>query len=296
MQSDWIGDQASGLRKLLRRAATRVVAVAGAQSGIGASSLSANLACLLARHGQEVLLLDENRAHGNVHDLLNVARAHDLLHAVRGDCALNETLTQPMSRLSLLPVAAAMRGLSGLASIEKDRLLECLSTAARGKDTVLIDCDVHASSSLSACLAPDQPLLMVVNGKAAAITASYALIKRMTIPARSRRFQIVVNKSRDAADARKLFDNLARATQRYLGLSIEYLGHVPRDGQLQQAAQNRRSVVDEFPASDAARAIAEIGWRLIASSADRESEAGDWPSALRRLAGEGRPRDYAALI
>src|SRR6188472_99790 len=59
--SKLVADQADGLRRLLARTPTRVVALAGVGRG-GASSATMNLAAALVQQGREVLVLDEHGA------------------------------------------------------------------------------------------------------------------------------------------------------------------------------------------------------------------------------------------
>lgn len=54
-------DQADGLRRLMAGSPGQLVAVVGSGPGVGASSVTQNLAAALVQQGKEVLLLDERR-------------------------------------------------------------------------------------------------------------------------------------------------------------------------------------------------------------------------------------------
>ena len=61
----FVSDQAEGLRRLLTRNGSRVVAVcgppAGGSGGAGNTSTVVNLACALAAQGKDVLVIDERQ-------------------------------------------------------------------------------------------------------------------------------------------------------------------------------------------------------------------------------------------
>ena len=153
MRSDRMMDQAEGLRRLLVRAATPVVTVAGGAGGLGATSLVINLAAVLAREGKDVLVLDENLAHDNVANSLALRPRYDLLHAVRGDKSLREVIHSPVRGMQVLPAARAMQELSKLSALETERLLACLGDASLGMDVGLVEGSVHRGCLVSGNLA-----------------------------------------------------------------------------------------------------------------------------------------------
>lgn len=283
MLSEHMTDQAAGLRRLLARASTRVVTVAGARSGLGVTSVVVNLATTLARGGKDILVLDENLSAANVANSLALKPRYDLLNAIRGDKALHDIMLQPMRGVHVLPAARAMQALPKLTVVERERLLDCLAEASQGMDVVLVDGSNEEGCFVSASLAPEQPLLLVINATAAAITESYAMVKRMTMQDGRRSFQIVVNKARDAAEAKTVYGNVAEVARRHLNVRMEYLGYIPVDEKLKRATQLCRSVVEAFPLSPSAEAFAGLERNLLLLPAAGDDETGGLPHVIRRL-------------
>ncbi|MBI1175083.1 MAG: AAA family ATPase [Sideroxydans sp.] len=283
MLSERMADQAEGLRRLLERASTRVVTVAGARSGLGMTSVVVNMAAALANSGRSVLVLDEHLSPANVANSLALKPRYDLLNAVRGDKSLRDVVLCPMQGVHVLPATRAMQALPKLTGMEREQLLECLAEASRGREVVLVDASTDEGRFVSASLAPDQPLLLVTDATAAAITESYALIKRITLQEGRRRFEIVVNRVRDAAAAKTVFDNVAQVARRHLSVRVEYLGYIPVDEKLKRATQLRRSVVEAFPQAPSSRAFAELGHNLILLPAADDDEAAGLPHVIQRL-------------
>lgn len=296
MRPEHMTDQAEGLRRLLARSDTPVVTVACGRPGLGATSLVVNLAATLARNGKDVLVLDENLAHNNVANSLALRPRYDLLHAVRGDKALDKVMHCPLRGVQVLSAARALRELPRLTAAEHERLLTSLSEAALDVDMVLVDGAAAGGGFVSGSLAPDQPLLVVINATASALTESYALIKRLSLLEGRHTFEIVVNKAREASEARAVFANLADVARRHLGVRMEYWGHIPVDEKLKRATQLCRPVVEAYPLAPSARAFADLESRLMQLPAAGDGETTGLSYVVQRLIGRTRTSDMAHII
>lgn len=305
MLSERATDQAEGLRRLLLRASARVVTVAAARAGLGSTSVVVNLAAALARAGKDVLVLDENLSHDNVGNMLALKPRYDLLNAVRCDKNWREIMLHPQPGVRVLPVARAVQALPQLSAPERERLLQCLAEASRGVDIVLVDAATSMAPArnlpkagnfpstkagaakvhnpFSASLAPDQPLLLVLNATASAITESYALVKRMAMQDGRQNFEMVVNKVRDEQEARAVFANVAQVARRHLHVRVEFLGYIPLDDKLKRATQLCRPVVEAFPSAQSALAFGELGRNLALLPAAGNGETAGLPGVVQRL-------------
>lgn len=255
-------DQAEGLRRLLVRPSLRVLTVVGAQQGLGATSVVVNLAAALSQAGKQVLVLDENLAHDNVANALALKPRYDLLNAVRDDISWREVMLQSATGVHVLPVARAMQALFKLSDAERARLLESLSAASWGMDVVLVDATTDGHS-VCASLSGDEPLLMVLNATADGITESYALLKKLAAHLGRQEFDLVVNKARNAQEARTVFDNMAAVAQRHMRVKLNYLGNIPLDEQFSHASQAHRPLVEISPGAPAACALVELARNLM---------------------------------
>jgi flagellar biosynthesis protein FlhG len=282
-------DQAEGLRRLLARSAAQVLTVVGARSGLGATSVVINLAANWAREGKAVLILDEHLSASNVANSFALKPRYDLLNVIRGDKTLREVILSGSYGLKILPVARAMQALPKLTETERQRLLNCLTEAARGMDTVLVDAAAREGQSVSASLSGDEPLLLVLNGTAQGITESYALLKQMALQNGRQVFDIIVNKINDECEARAIADNMSQLAQRNLQVRLNYIGYIPVDEKLKRAGQLARPLIDAFPHSVSALAIREIAGQLM----QHKPVVDDAPSALsgvmQRLIRQARP-------
>lgn len=284
MQLERVTDQAEGLRRLLVRASTRVITVAAARTGFGATSVVVNLATALARAGKEVLILDESQSHNNVSKMLAHKSHHDLLHGVRRGKTMHEILLQNGSQnIRILPVALAIQALPTLCAQEREQLLESLAEASSEVDVVLVDATTYREPDTPGSLAPNQPLLLVLNSTASAITESYALIKRMAMQDGRQNFGIIVNKACNEQAARLIFSNVAQVARQHLQVCVEYLGYIPFDEKLKRATQLCRPILDVFPTAQSALAFGELGRNLMLLPTAESEELGGLPHIMQRL-------------
>jgi flagellar biosynthesis protein FlhG len=282
MRSEHGFDQAEGLRRLLVRPSLRVVTVLGAQQGMGATSVVVNLAAALARAGKQVLILDENLSHDNVAQALALRQRFDLLNAVRDDMSWRDIMLHTASGVHVLPVAKAMQALPQLSEAARARLQESLAAASHSMDVVLVDATTEGPS-VCASLSGEQPLLFVLNATAEGITGSYALLKQMAALNGRQAFDLVVNKARNAEEARTVFENMAQVAERHLQVRLKYLGYIPLDENFNRATQMRRALVELLPGAAASAALIELARNLMLLPAAGKDGGNALNQLLQRL-------------
>jgi flagellar biosynthesis protein FlhG len=296
MQSENLFDQAEGLRRLLAKSAARVVAVVGARSGLGATSVLLNLASSWAWSGKEVLILDEHLSANNVANSLALKPRYDLLNVVRGDKTLREVILRGSDGVQVLPVARAMQALPKMSADERSNLLNILTNASFGVDVVLVDAAARETYSLCASLSGDEPLMLVLNNTANGITESYAMIKQLTQQNGRQAFDIVVNKVNNETEARAIFDNMARVAERNLQVRLEYLGYIPFDEKLKRATELCRPVIEAFPRAQSAVALGELARNLVRSKNEQDEEASGLAKIMQRFIQQTKPLRVMSAI
>jgi flagellar biosynthesis protein FlhG len=262
--TDPVHDQAEGLRRLLVQDFVRIVTVTSGKSGTGKTTTVINLAAYLARTGKNVLIIDENASANNLSATLGLNAHRDLLDVIRRDKSLNQVIVKHSEGLHILPAGRGMRVLDKLSAGDQAHLIRCFAHLDQPMDVVLIDTVAGRSSRLLALNFSGHELLVVVSPEPASITSAYALIKHSSTQRHDKqRFHILVNKAGTEAEAQMIFDNMASAAMRYLGVSLDFLGFVPSDSKLCLG----RAIAEANPAAVSAAAFCGVA----------ESVAG-WPS------------------
>jgi flagellar biosynthesis protein FlhG len=92
------------------------------------------------------------------------------------------------------------------------------------------------------------------------LTDAYAIIKVLYQKHAKKYFRLLVNMARDPREGKEVYQRLNQATDRFLNLNIEYLGHILRDEKLPEAVRQQQAFTmlhPNSPASNCLRAVAE---------------------------------------
>jgi flagellar biosynthesis protein FlhG len=248
-------DQAEGLRRLLSRDFVRVVTLASGGEGVGKTSIVANLAVALARQGRRVLVLDERIGQAGLAARLGLAPRFDLMHVIRREKTLEDVILHGPEGVDIVSAGQGLAALGELDADAQEWLVRSFSRLPDPVDVVLVDAVPGAASNIPSLSLASQEVVVVVSGEPSAIKEAYALIKVLNLNVAKRRFHILVSKCQGEEEARNLFRNMAEAANRFLGVSLDFMGHVPLDEKVAQAGRLFRTVVDAFPSAPAAKAF-----------------------------------------
>ncbi len=281
MRSDSGVDQAEGLRRLLVRKPTQVIALVAGKAGVGRTSMTLNLAAAMARSGKEVLVLDENHVSN---DLLQGEKArYDLMDVIREKCNPSGAISR-INGFAVLSTSRAMYSLPQMGRVEQQRLLDALAEVSSGVDVMLVDAAMLMGQvEVPWSLAAGVSLLVVVDPTARGITDSYALIKRLALENARLQFEIVVNKVVDEQAATTVFGNMAKVARRNLSARLEYLGCIPYDDRQKRARQLGKLVVEAFPAAAAAKSYLELSRKLLQLPVPQDESQGGMRTMMQDL-------------
>jgi flagellar biosynthesis protein FlhG len=95
------------------------------------------------------------------------------------------------------------------------------------------------------------------------ITSGYGVLKQLSGKYGIDRFHVLLNRITDEADGMTIANNFSAAAGRFLGVSVHYLGYVPRDPQLEKAMRLNKSVIDAFPVARSSTHFRRLADRLI---------------------------------
>lgn len=250
-----VSDQAEGLRRLLARSGSRVIAVTGGSLGAGCTATVMNLAVALAQQGKDVLVIDECVGDKSVSAMLGSVRgAGNFAAVMRGEMTLDEAALRHALGFSVLAASRAHR--EGYSAAQ-------FSVVLRGSaDIVLIDAQLDQQGHLSALAMQAHDVMIVTRMAAQAITDAYACMKRLHYAHAIAQFRVLVNHVQSVEDAHTAFANLAGVAGRYLAVALEDAGCIAADARMARAEELSRCVVDAFPSTPAARDFRHLAAEL----------------------------------
>ena len=259
-------DQAAGLRRMTEPRPVRVIAVTSGKGGVGKTNVSVNLGVAMAEEGQRVMLLDADLGLANVDVMLGLHPEYDLSHVIQGQRTLEEVIVTGPAGLHIVPASSGTKAMAELSPMEHAGVIRAFSELNHELDVLIIDTAAGISDSVVSFSRAAQEVIVVVCDEPASITDAYALIKLLSREYGIQRFRVLANMAHSAQEGRELFAKISRVTERYLDVTLDFIGAVPFDDYLRKAIKRQKAVVEAYPRSRAAMAF-----KTLAQKADK------WP-------------------
>ncbi|MEW6414509.1 MAG: P-loop NTPase [Pseudomonadota bacterium] len=259
----FFSDQAAGLRALLGQNGFQVITVMSGQSGAGKTAATVNLAVALARSGRDVLVVDQDRHGRGAAAMLGLTPRFDVADVLEGRCPLEALILSGPDNVQVLPLGGGFNRLGRLSERDQEWLAQAFNRLQCGVDIVLVDMAEAADpDALPLGLAASEIMVVLPPGNTA-ITQGYALVKRLVQNFGKRRFRLLLNRMGSADEAQAVAHNFAYTAERYLGVTVDYLGFIPNDERLARAGDMRTSVVEAFPVAQSTSQFRRLAESLL---------------------------------
>lgn len=268
-------DQAESLRMMAKRneeepaGDIRIISITSGKGGVGKTNLVANLAYVMTRMGKRVLLLDADLGLGNLDVLLGLAPKYHIGHLLSGERSLEEILVRGPNGMMILPASSGVYELTTLTEGQKLSFISELDNLKESVDVLLIDTGAGISSNVLYFNTAAQEIVVVVSPEPTSITDGYAIMKVLFQKHGERRFKLVVNSVKSEKEGLDVYNNLCMVADRYLDISIDYLGSVPYDDNLPKAVREQKAITEIYPKSKASEAFFDLTRVILESEPER---------------------------
>lgn len=241
-----------------QRPTTRVIAITSGKGGVGKTAVVANTAVLLAEMGKRVLILDADLGLANIDVVFGLAPGRNMNHFFSEEMELDQIMADGPSGIKILPAGSGIQRFTRLDSRQKMRLLDSLDTMHNDFDIVLIDTEAGISENVTYFNTAAQEILVVTTPEPTAITDAYALMKLLSSQYHEKQFNLVVNCVRNDDEGLQVFRKLTMVADRYLDISIDFLGSIPTDRLMVDAIRQQQIIVKLYPSSKISQAFAAL--------------------------------------
>jgi flagellar biosynthesis protein FlhG len=266
--------------------AARVIAVTSGKGGVGKTNVVANLAVALGRRGQRVVVIDADLGLANLDTLLGLHPRATLRHVLNGERSIREILLEGPAGVQIVPASSGFEDLTRLTNAQRFQLLDQVDTLEGAFDVLLLDTGAGISDNVLFFAAAAQETVVVVTPEPTSLTDAYAVVKVLSTRYAERTLSVLVNMARSEWEARRTFSHLARVADRFLQVSLRYLGNVPYDAELPQAVRRQKVLLDLAPGAPASRAFETLADNVLKSPGAVGAKGG-LQFFFRRLLGEG---------
>ncbi len=254
-------DQAAGLRKVSNPRPVRVIAVASGKGGVGKTNVSVNLGLAMVAEGKKVMLMDADLGLANIDIMLGLHPEYNLSHVINGERTLEEVIVEGPKGLQIIPASSGTQSMTELTPAEHAGVIQAFSEVGHDLDVLIIDTAAGIADSVISFTRAAQEVIIVVCDEPTSITDAYALIKLLNRDYGIQRFRVLSNMAHSMQEGRELFNKMVKVTDRFLDVTLDFMGTVPYDEYLRKALQKQKAVIDAFPRSKAAMAFKTLAKR-----------------------------------
>ena len=242
--------------------ATTVYSITSGKGGVGKTAVCANLAYNLASMGKRVLILDADLGLANIDVVFGLSPSYNLNHFFSGEYELQDIMVEGPLEIKILPAGSGIQNFTRLNSNQKMRLLDGLDSMHNHFDFVLIDTEAGISENVTYFNTAAQEILVVTTPEPTAITDAYALMKLLSTQYHEKKFNLLVNQIRTENDALDVYRKLTMVANRYLDISIDYLGSIPEDRQMIDSIRKQKVISELLPGSKITAAFRQLAGRI----------------------------------
>jgi flagellar biosynthesis protein FlhG len=244
---------------------TRVIAITSGKGGVGKTNIVANLGYALSCLGKKILLFDADLGLGNIDVLLGIAPRYNLSHVIMGEKSIPEIIVDGPGNMKILPASSGINELANLSEGQQQKILSELNLIIDPVDILLIDTAAGISSNVIYFNVSAHEIMVVASPEPASITDAYALMKVLSIKYSENYFKLLINSASSINEADDVFRQLQLVTNRFLNISLEYMGHVIYDKQVVKSIKQQKIVCEKYPGAMASECFMNLAKRICES-------------------------------
>jgi flagellar biosynthesis protein FlhG len=242
----------------------KVIAVTSGKGGVGKTNVSVNLALSLGRIGRKVVLMDADIGLANVDIMLGLKPKRNIADVLSGECGLEEVMLDVDENVRIVPATSGTMEMTSLNIHEHAELIYAFNDIADDIDVLIVDTAAGISQAVINFLRASQEIVVVVCDEPTSITDAYGLIKLLNRDYKMTRFRVLANMVGSEREGRNVYAKLLTVTDRFLDVTLQYLGSIPYDEAVKQAVRAQVPVVKGFSKAKAAQAYRQLANKVDA--------------------------------
>jgi flagellar biosynthesis protein FlhG len=252
---------------------TQIVSIGSGKGGVGKTLTTIHLAMAAAAQSQKVLIIDGDLGLANVDVILGLKSAYSLQDVLEDRVAISDILLKGPQGIHIVPSGSGFARLASLTLPERLKLVDQLESIAENYDLILIDTGAGIHPNVLHLNSVADRIVVVTTPEPHAMTDAYAFIKVMAEEYSIKQVNLLVNKVISQAQGLKVGERIAEVGFRYLGLSLNLLGSVPKDDMIQRSVMTQGIGFERSTHTVAGQAWNEIGLSLFDSGFSEPSSA-----------------------
>ncbi|MDB5685756.1 MAG: MinD/ParA family protein [Rhizorhabdus sp.] len=249
----------------LDRRSARVISVACGHSGVGKTTLAANLSLALSAKRRRSMLVDSDPGAGDATRSLGIDTRESIDDVVAGRLTIDQIVVDGPQALFVVPAGRDDGRRRQVDILARRKLADAFRPHRRSLDYVIVDTPGAVDPDTLDLVASSDLVVVMLCPQSDRFMDAYATVKLLATEHDVADIAIVTNRIESDVMGRDMFRRFRDVSARFLkNVSFSYLGGIPDDEQVRAAAARRRCVIDHFPNARASQAIAGIAREIEA--------------------------------
>jgi len=247
---------------------TSFITITSGKGGVGKTNIAVNLAIAMSEQGRRVTLIDADMGTANADVLCGITTPKNLSHLIQGrKRQLVDLAVDAPGGFRLIPGTSGVQQMADLSEADRGILIRELSKLERSSEIVIVDTGAGISEAVTSMANLADLILVVLTPEPTSIADGYGLIKSIHFklqraPDRGKQFAILINMASSRQQARAVYDRIASVSRRFLGIHLDFAGHVPNDISVSRSVLKRTPFLLGHPHAPASKAVYGLGESL----------------------------------
>ena len=235
----------------------RILALSSGKGGVGKTSITINTGLALTQKGYRVCVFDADTNLANINIMLRQTPEYTLEHVINGKKSVTEIMLQKEG-LYVVPGASGLSDFVNFNKQQKDSLLQALNTCREVFDFILIDSAAGISDSVLSFMQIAQQNVLVITPEPTSLTDAFSLLKVFVKRKPVSHVSVIVNQVVHEQQAKSIYNRFSKAVEKYIGLSVDYIGGIVRDDYFSSSICLQNPVILQNPNGDVSQNFQEI--------------------------------------
>lgn len=259
-------DQAEQLRNVIKKKSreasagcARVLTITSGKGGVGKSNVAVNMAVWLRRMERKVIIIDADLGLANVEVMFGAVPQYNLSDLIYRSKSIREIITKGPMDIGFISGGLGIAGLNNLSKDQIVYLVHSLAELNEMADVIIIDTGAGISDSVLEFVLASPEILLVSTPEPSSLTDAYSLLKalyRNPIFSRDKtKINVIANKVTSIEEGDAVFSKLNSVVSQFLKGTIDFMGMIPQDQEMEHAVRSQKIVSIEKPSAEVSKAF-----------------------------------------